>query len=84
MQTVLFELHGEYIPLCNLLKSVGLTRSGGQAKHWITEGKVTVDGMFENRKTAKIRVGQIVICENIAIVIRASANNTSTELNTQS
>ena len=50
-----FELEGrEYIELCNLLKIMGLSESGGQAKLSISEGLVQVNGKVETRKTCKI------------------------------
>ena len=60
MQT--FELVGEYIELCNLLKLAGLAHSGGQGKLMVSDGIVKVDGKTELRRTAKIRNGQIVEC----------------------
>lgn len=57
-----FELKGEYIALCDLLKIEGIAESGGQGKAFVADGIVTVDGEIELRKTAKIRAGQIVEC----------------------
>jgi ribosome-associated protein len=57
-----FKLKGEYIALCDLLKTEGIAESGGQGKAMVAEGIVTVDGEIELRKTAKIRSGQIVEC----------------------
>lgn len=57
-----FELKGEYIALCDLLKTVGIAQSGGQGKVFVADGNVTVDGAIELRKTAKIRKGQTVVC----------------------
>jgi ribosome-associated protein len=57
-----FELKGEHIALCDLLKTEGIAESGGQGKAMVAEGIVTVDGEIELRKTAKIRAGQIVEC----------------------
>jgi len=57
-----FELKGEFIELCNLLKLVGIAQSGGQGKMMVADGIVKVDGKVELRKTAKIRKGQIVEC----------------------
>jgi ribosome-associated protein len=57
-----FELKGEYIALCDLLKTVGIAQSGGQGKLFVADGNVTVDGEIELRKTAKIRSGQVVEC----------------------
>ena len=60
MQTIPFELRGEFITLDRLLKATGLAMSGGGAKTMIAEGKVQVDGRDELRKTAKLRAGQVV------------------------
>lgn len=70
MQTIEFHLIGEYVELCNLLKLTGLADSGGQGKHLVATGEVTVDGRPENRKTAKIRAGQVVEClgRRVAVV----------------
>jgi len=57
-----FELKGEYIALCDLLKMVGIAESGGRGKSMVAEGIVKVDGKVELRKTAKIRAGQVVEC----------------------
>lgn len=62
METTTFKLKGEYIALCDLLKTEGIADSGGQGKAMVAEGLVTVDGELELRKTAKIRVGQVVEC----------------------
>lgn len=50
----------DYIELHNLLKITGLCNSGGQAKHLIAEGLVSVDGKVETRKRCKIRPAQCV------------------------
>jgi ribosome-associated protein len=55
-----FQLRGEHIALCDLLKLTGLADSGGQAKTFIAAGAVCVDGNVDTRKTAKIRAGQHV------------------------
>lgn len=68
-QTVEFQIKGEYVELCNLLKLVGIAESGGRGKALVAEGAVKVDGQPESRKTAKIRAGQIVECLGIEIKI---------------
>lgn len=56
-----FPLDGsEFIPLCDLMKASDLTDSGAEAKHFIADGKVKVDGQVELRKRCKIRSGQVV------------------------
>lgn len=62
METSTFTLNGEYIELCNLLKLAGIANSGGQGKLMVSDGIVIVDGNIELRRTAKIRVGQVVEC----------------------
>ena len=57
-----FKLKGEFIALCDLLKTEGIAESGGQGKAMVAEGIVQVDGEVELRKTAKIRSGQTVEC----------------------
>lgn len=71
MSTVDFELQDEHVELCNLLKLVGLADSGGRGKQMVAEGLVQVDGQPESRKTAKIRAGQVVICQGMSIKVRA-------------
>jgi ribosome-associated protein len=67
-----FELHGDHIPLCDLLKFCYVTQSGGAAKHFIAAGNVRVDGAVELRKACKIRAGQVVSGDGFEIrVVRA-------------
>jgi ribosome-associated protein len=69
-----FELQGEFIALCDLLKTTGIADSGGQGKAFVADGIVMVDGKTELRKTAKIRVGQVVeIFDNRISVVVANA-----------
>ena len=74
MTTIEFHLSSEYVELCNLLKLVGLADSGGRGKTMVAEGLVTVDGKAEDRKTAKIRAGQLVECQGTRISILAQAH----------
>jgi ribosome-associated protein len=54
------EIRGEYIQLDQLLKTTGLCHSGGYAHSEIDSGRVSVDGVVETRKRAKLRPGQQV------------------------
>jgi ribosome-associated protein len=67
--TIEFQLRGEFVPLCDLLKLAGVADSGGQGKALVATGEVTVDGQPEVRKTAKIRAGQRVVCRGQTIVV---------------
>ena len=67
MQSISFELRGEFITLDRLLKATGLAGSGGVAKLMVADGRVQVDGRDELRKTAKLRAGQVVCLTGVRI-----------------
>lgn len=73
MQNVTFLLEADYIELNQLLKLAGACESGGAGKILVADGRVTVDGRAESRKTAKIRAGQVVRCDDLRIVVMAGA-----------
>jgi ribosome-associated protein len=73
MDAMEFQLRGEYIALCDLLKLTGIADSGGQGKLMIANGDVTVDGQPESRKTAKIRANQTVQCLGQLVRVVAAA-----------
>ena len=56
-----------------LLKLTGLADSGGAGKALVAGGGVLVDGNAELRKTAKIRVGQLVTLGDVEIRVLAAA-----------
>jgi ribosome-associated protein len=70
MDTIEFRLNAEHVRLCDLLKLAGIAESGGQGKHMVAAGEVSVDGQPEHRKAAKIRSGQVVECRAARIVVR--------------
>jgi len=69
LETREFHLKDQHVRLCDLLKLAGIADSGGQGKHMVAAGEVTVDGRAEARKTAKIRAGQTVECLGIKVVV---------------
>ena len=71
METIQIQLKEEHVRLCDLLKLAGIAGSGGQGKHMVAEGEVTVDRQPESRKSAKIRAGQTVECRGVKIVVTA-------------
>ena len=73
MEHIEFALATEAIALCDLLKCAGLAGSAGQGKHLVATGQVRVDGHAESRKTAKIRVGQVVECPGARVQVIAAA-----------
>jgi ribosome-associated protein len=60
MKDFLLSSELDFIPLCDLLKAVGLCDSGGEAKHFISDGQVKVDGLVDTRKRRKVRRGEVV------------------------
>jgi ribosome-associated protein len=72
MQHLKFTLDGEYVELNQLLKLVGICDSGGAGKMIVAGGKVKVDGQKELRKTAKIRVNQVVTLGDVSIKVQAA------------
>lgn len=73
MENVDFELRGEYVALCDLLKIAGVVTSGGEGKARVDAGGVMVDGQPESRRTAKIRAGQVVECDGVRVKVRGTA-----------
>lgn len=71
MSTTEFPLSGEYVELNQLLKLVGACDSGGAGKLLVAAGLVSVDGQVELRKTAKIRVGQVVTFGDLRVKVSA-------------
>jgi ribosome-associated protein len=71
METIEFQLRGENVRLCDLLKLAGIAESGGQGKQMVAAGEVTVDGQPESRKAARIRAGQVVECRGARIAVKA-------------
>lgn len=69
-ETIDFELDREHIELNQLLKLAGLCDSGGAGKQLVAGGAVRVDGLPEQRKTAKIRAGQTVQLGDVLIRLR--------------
>ena len=50
-------LQGEHITLAQALKAAGLADSGGQAKHLVRAGGVTVNGARETQPGRKLFAG---------------------------
>ncbi len=69
MPTITFPLEAEFIEVNQLLKLAGACDSGGTGKRLVAEGLVSVDGVTEHRKTAKIRAGQTVACGDLTIEV---------------
>lgn len=64
-----FKLKEEYIQLNNLLKTLSLVGSGGEAKFLIQDGLVIVNDKVETQVRKKLRVGDVVIFQDNTISI---------------
>lgn len=73
MSAAAFALRGEHITLDALLKATGLASSGGEAKVFITEGRVQVNGEVETRRGRKLRAGDLVALGNARVQLQAGA-----------
>lgn len=71
MSTLPFTLRGEHITLDALLKATGLASSGGEAKVFITEGRVQVNGEAETRRGRKLRAGDEVVLGEARVQVQA-------------
>lgn len=54
------EINKEPVELYKLLKFESIVSSGGEAKHVISEGFVTLNGTLETRKRKKLVSGDII------------------------
>jgi ribosome-associated protein len=50
------------IRLDRFLKLIGAARTGGAAKWLVLDGKVAVNGVVEERRSRKLRLGDTVTC----------------------
>jgi len=55
-----FAINTEYIELIKLLKAAKIAFSGAEAKMFVEEGEVRLNGEPESRKRAKLRPGDII------------------------
>ena len=62
----------DFIELYKVLKVQGMSNAGGEAKHFIEEGQVTVNGEVETRKRKKIIAGDIVSLNGESVQIIAA------------
>ncbi len=64
-----FTLTEEYIELIRLLKLLNWVESGGMAKVVVDDGLVKVNGQTEHRKRCKLRKGDRVDFEGMAVTV---------------
>ncbi|MGB4338663.1 MAG: RNA-binding S4 domain-containing protein [Bacillota bacterium] len=70
MMTTL-RIHTDYIQLGAALKLAGLVGAGSEAKHWISDGAVKVNGQVETRRGRKLRPGDVLEFAGKQVMIRS-------------
>ena len=68
MKTI--KINGEYLELGKLLKIANVISSGGEAKYYLQENNVLVNGEVENRRGKKLYPGDVVKIENEEYTIK--------------
>ena len=61
-----FGIRDEYITLAQLLKMVGVIGTGGEAKYYLADTAVIVNGEPEQRRGRKLRPGDLVVAPSTA------------------
>lgn len=70
MKNINFDLRNqEFIELNKLIKLLGLSDTGGEAKSFIEQGQVYVNGNLELQKRKKLRNGDEIMFANHKISI---------------
>ncbi|MGM0214315.1 S4 domain-containing protein YaaA [Enterococcus sp. AZ109] len=72
-------LKTEYMTLGQLLKEINLISSGGQAKWYLAEQTVFVDGEPENRRGRKLYPGMMIEIPEMGTFFMAKNGNTEDE-----
>lgn len=67
---MVFNLKDEFITLAQLLKACDIVYSGGEAKAYLADMEVLVNGEQENRRGKKLRSGDIVETNGVRIEIQ--------------
>ncbi len=68
------EISKQPIELYKILKMEGLAASGGEAKYFIAQGLVQVNGAVETRKRKKIVAGDVIESGSEKITISLAAD----------
>ncbi len=63
------KINGEYIKLEQFLKMANIVSTGGEAKYYLMENKVLVNGVEENRRGRKLYPGDIVVVEGRKLIV---------------
>lgn len=63
------KLKSEYIKLDQFLKMANIISTGGEAKIYLMENKVLVNGVEENRRGRKLYPGDTVVVEGRKLIV---------------
>ncbi|MFU8768808.1 MAG: RNA-binding S4 domain-containing protein [Desulfotignum sp.] len=66
----------EPVALFKVLKFENLAASGGEAKHFIDQGRVRVNGLTETRKQRKIRAGDEIAFDGMLLCLVSAMTQT--------
>jgi len=58
------KIHTDFITLQQLLKLADVISSGGQAKSFLASNTIIINGVNDNRRGRKLRVGDTIIINN--------------------
>ena len=53
-------IYSDYITLGQFLKLADIIQTGGEAKTFLAEHEIKIDGEFDNRRGRKLRGGEII------------------------
>ena len=59
-KTTEITINTEYITLGQFLKLADIIQSGGEAKSFLAQNQVEIDGISDNRRGRKLRGGEII------------------------
>ena len=59
-KTTEITINTEYITLGQFLKLADIIQSGGEAKSFLAQNKVEIDGISDNRRGRKLRGGEVI------------------------
>jgi S4 domain protein YaaA len=59
-KTTEITINTEYITLGQFLKLADIIQSGGEAKSFLAQNEVEIDGVSDNRRGRKLRGGEII------------------------
>lgn len=68
-------IKGDFIELGQLLKKMRFVSSGGEVKAFLSERRITVNGVRETRRGRKLRTGDVVHVEGFAEVLEIVSEN---------